>query len=105
LPGVATGSEIMAAQDAGHTELKFFPAVQAGGAAMLKAWGGPFADIAFCPTGGVSADNAASFLGLSNVLCVGGSWLVPQDALETGDWARITRLAHEAAALPRPVRR
>lgn len=99
LPGVATGSEIMAAMDAGHTELKFFPAVQAGGTAMLKAWSGPFADVRFCPTGGVSAANAREFLALPNVACVGGSWLVPADALARQDWAAITRLAAEAAQL------
>ena len=99
LPGVATGSEIMLCQQDGLTELKFFPALQAGGVAMLKAWGGPFADIRFCPTGGITAQNAGEFLALPNVLCVGGSWLVPQDALQQGDWARITRLAAEARAL------
>ena len=99
LPGVATGSEIMMAQEDGYTELKFFPAMQAGGLAMLKAWGGPFGDVKFCPTGGVSIANAKDFLGLSNVACVGGSWLVPADAMETGDWARITALALAAATL------
>ena len=81
LPGVATGSEIMMAQEDGYTELKFFPAMQAGGPAMLKAWGGPFFDVRFCPTGGVTPQNASEFLSLSNVACVGGSWLVPADAL------------------------
>jgi 2-dehydro-3-deoxyphosphogluconate aldolase/(4S)-4-hydroxy-2-oxoglutarate aldolase len=99
LPGVATGSEIMMAQEDGFTELKFFPAMQAGGAAMLKAWSGPFFDVRFCPTGGVTLQNAPEFLALPNVVCVGGSWLVPADALATGDWARITRLAGEARAL------
>ncbi len=99
LPGVATGSEIMLAQEEGHAALKFFPALQAGGAAMLKAWSGPFGDVVFCPTGGISPGNAAEFLALPNVACVGGSWLVPGDALAQGDWARITRLAREAAAL------
>ncbi len=93
LPGVATGSEIMMAQEDGYTQLKFFPAMQAGGVAMLKAWGGPFFDVQFCPTGGVSAANAAEFLALPNVVCVGGSWLTPAQALETGDWAQITALA------------
>jgi len=101
LPGVATGSEIMLCQEDGLTALKFFPAMQAGGAAMLKAWGGPFGDVVFCPTGGVTPSNAADFLALSNVVCVGGSWLVPADALAQGDWARITQLAREAAGLPR----
>ena len=99
LPGVATGSEIMAAQEDGYTELKFFPAMQAGGLAMLKAWQGPFGDVRFCPTGGVSASNAAEFLALANVVCVGGSWLTPADAVARGDWARITQLAREAVAL------
>jgi 2-dehydro-3-deoxyphosphogluconate aldolase / (4S)-4-hydroxy-2-oxoglutarate aldolase len=99
LPGVATGSEIMAAQEDGYTALKFFPAVQAGGLAMLKAWQGPFGDVTFCPTGGVSAANAAEFLSLSNVVCVGGSWLTPADAVLQGDWARITQLAQQAVAL------
>ncbi|MCX7262481.1 MAG: bifunctional 4-hydroxy-2-oxoglutarate aldolase/2-dehydro-3-deoxy-phosphogluconate aldolase [Burkholderiales bacterium] len=99
LPGVATGSEIMMAQEDGYTELKFFPAMQAGGPAMLKAWGGPFFDVRFCPTGGVTAQNASEFLSLSNVACVGGSWLVPAEALAKGDWARIEKLAREACQL------
>ena len=99
LPGVATGGEIMAAQEDGFTALKFFPALQAGGSAMLKAWSGPFFDVKFCPTGGISLQNAADFLALPNVLCVGGSWLVPADALTQGDWGRITMLAREAVKL------
>ncbi len=99
LPGVATGSEIMAASEDGYTELKFFPAMQAGGPAMLKAWSGPFTDVRFCPTGGVSTANAGDFLSLPNVVCVGGSWLTPADAVASGDWDRITRLAREAASL------
>jgi 2-dehydro-3-deoxyphosphogluconate aldolase/(4S)-4-hydroxy-2-oxoglutarate aldolase len=99
LPGVATGSEIMMAQEDGYTELKFFPAMQAGGPAMLKAWGGPFFDVRFCPTGGVTPQNASEFLSLSNVACVGGSWLVPADALAKGDWSRIEQLAREACQL------
>ena len=99
LPGVATGSEIMMAQEDGYTELKFFPAMQAGGSAMLKAWGGPFCDVRFCPTGGVTAQNASEFLSLPNVACVGGSWLVPAEALANGDWARIEKLAREACQL------
>lgn len=101
LPGVATGSEIMMAQEEGCTELKFFPALQAGGPAMLKAWQGPFGEVRFCPTGGVSASNAAEFLALSNVACVGGSWLTPAELVAKGDWDGITRLAREAAALKR----
>jgi 2-dehydro-3-deoxyphosphogluconate aldolase/(4S)-4-hydroxy-2-oxoglutarate aldolase len=101
LPGVATGSEIMAAQEDGYTALKFFPAMQAGGIAMLKAWSGPFGDVKFCPTGGVTPQNAPELLALLNVACVGGSWLVPADALARGDWARIEALAREAVALRR----
>ena len=99
LPGVATGSEIMMAQADGFTELKFFPALQAGGPAMLKAWGGPFFDVKFCPTGGVTLQNASDFLALPNVVCVGGSWLVPADALAQGDWTRITQLARDTQNL------
>lgn len=99
LPGVATGSEILAAQEDGFTELKFFPAVQAGGIPMLKAWHGPFGDVRFCPTGGVSPANAREFLAQPNVACVGGSWLVPADALASGDWSRVEALAREAARL------
>ncbi|MEY3613432.1 MAG: aldolase [Pseudomonadota bacterium] len=101
LPGVATGSEIMMAQEGGYTELKFFPAMQAGGPAMLKAWSGPFFDVKFCPTGGVTQQNANDLLSLPNVACVGGSWLVPADAMAQGDWARIEKLAREASQLPR----
>lgn len=101
LPGVATGSEIMMAQEDGYTELKFFPAMQAGGPAMLKAWAGPFFDVTFCPTGGVTTGNAAEFLALPNVTCVGGSWLVPGDALVQGHWHRIEALAREASQLRR----
>ena len=101
LPGVATGSEIMLAQEGGYTELKFFPAMQAGGPAMLKAWSGPFFDVRFCPTGGVTSENAAEFLSLPNVLCVGGSWLVPADAMAQGDCARIETLARQASKIKR----
>lgn len=101
LPGVATGSEILLAQEDGYDALKFFPALQAGGAAMLKAWQGPFGDVKFCPTGGITAANAADFLALPNVACVGGSWLTPADAIAAQDWKRITRVASEAAALRR----
>jgi 2-dehydro-3-deoxyphosphogluconate aldolase/(4S)-4-hydroxy-2-oxoglutarate aldolase len=96
---VSTAGEIMAAQDDGYTELKFFPAMQAGGVAMLKAWHGPFGDVRFCPTGGVNAGNAAELLALPNVVCVGGSWLTPADSVDAGDWDKITRLAREAKSL------
>ncbi|WP_349257297.1 bifunctional 4-hydroxy-2-oxoglutarate aldolase/2-dehydro-3-deoxy-phosphogluconate aldolase [Novimethylophilus sp.] len=101
LPGVATGSEIMMAQEDGYNELKFFPAMQAGGPNLLKAWGGPFTDVKFCPTGGVSPENASQLLALSNVVCVGGSWLTPSDLMAKGDWAKITELAKQAAAFSR----
>ena len=103
LPGVATGSEIMMAQEDGLTELKFFPAMQAGGTAMLKAWSGPFGEVSFCPTGGVTVQNAPELLALPNVLCVGGSWLVPVDAMNQGDWGRITQLARDAVMLAKEV--
>ena len=99
LPGVATGSEIMMALADGLAELKFFPAMQAGGPAMLKAWSGPFGDVRFCPTGGVTAANALDFLALPNVVCVGGSWLTPADVLARGNWAQITALAFQASRL------
>eukprot|EP01030_Chromulinospumella_sphaerica_P024657 gene24657-24753_t len=95
LPGVATGSEIMMAQEDGFTQLKFFPAMQAGGPAMLKAWSGPFFDVKFCPTGGVTLQNAPEFLALPNVVCVGGSWIVPADVMVKGEWDKITQLAKD----------
>ena len=101
LPGVATSSEIMTAQEEGFTQLKFFPAMQAGGVPLLKGWSGPFADIQFCPTGGVSLENAPQLLALPNVVCVGGSWLTPADVMAKGDWAKITQMAKEACALSR----
>jgi 2-dehydro-3-deoxyphosphogluconate aldolase / (4S)-4-hydroxy-2-oxoglutarate aldolase len=101
LPGVSTASEVMAANDSGYDFLKFFPAAAAGGIAMLKALAGPFADVVFCPTGGITVDNAGQYLALPNVKVCGGTWLTPADALAAGDWARITRLAREASALPR----
>ena len=99
LPGVASGSEIMMAQEDGFTQLKFFPAMQAGGPAMLKAWSGPFFDVQFCPTGGVTLQNAPEFLALPNVVCVGGSWLVPAAAVAAGDWAQVTALAQATQSL------
>ena len=103
LPGVATASDILRAHVEELHTLKFFPALQAGGLAMLKAWQGPFGEVSFCPTGGIHAGNASEFLALANVACVGGSWLVPQDAMEQGDWARITALAKAAKALKSEV--
>jgi len=99
LPGVASASEIMRAQDDGWNELKFFPAMQAGGVAMLKAWSGPFFDVRFCPTGGVTEQNAPALLALPNVVCVVGSWLVPADALALGAWERVTQLARATQSL------
>ena len=99
LPGVATAGEVMAAQADGLNFLKFFPAVQAGGLAMLKALAGPFPDVAFCPTGGISLETAPLFLALGNVRVCGGSWLTPADAVAAGDWGRITALARQAQAL------
>jgi 2-dehydro-3-deoxyphosphogluconate aldolase/(4S)-4-hydroxy-2-oxoglutarate aldolase len=103
LPGVATPSELMKAMSTGIDTFKFFPAVPAGGVGALKAFGGPFSDIAFCPTGGIDQHNAHEFLALPNVLCIGGSWVAPQKAIEAGDWAAITALAKDASAL-RPAR-
>lgn len=99
LPGVATASEAMAAQGDGYTFLKFFPASAAGGVTMLKALAGPFPDLWFCPTGGLTPQTAPEYLALPHVPVCGGSWLTPADAIEQGDWARITRLAREAGAL------
>lgn len=99
LPGVATASEAMAAQDDGYHFVKFFPAQQAGGVAMLKALAGPFTDLKFCPTGGLTPENAPQFLALPNVAVCGGSWLTPADAVAAGDWARITALAKASHAL------
>ncbi len=101
LPGTATGSEVMQANADGYFFLKFFPAMQAGGLAMLKALAGPFTDVKFCPTGGISLETAPHYLALDNVKVVGGSWLTPADAVAAKDWARITRLAREATALRR----
>jgi 2-dehydro-3-deoxyphosphogluconate aldolase/(4S)-4-hydroxy-2-oxoglutarate aldolase len=101
LPGVATASEVMAAQADGLSFLKFFPATAAGGIPMLKALTGPFPDVVFCPTGGISLATAPDFLGLPNVKVCGGSCLTPADAVKAGDWARITQLAREASALQR----
>ena len=101
LPGAATATEIMGLLERGYGVQKFFPAEAVGGAAALKAIGGPLPQVRFCPTGGVSAANAHEFLALSNVACVGGSWIVPADAIAAGDWQRIEQLAAGAAALPR----
>ena len=99
LPGVATASEVMAAQADGLSFLKFFPATAAGGIPLLKALAGPFPDVLFCPTGGITPQTAGDFLALPNVRVCGGSWLTPAAVVRAGDWARISALAREAAAL------
>lgn len=99
LPGVATAGEVMAALADGLDFLKFFPATAAGGIPMLKALAGPFPDVAFCPTGGITPASAPDFLALSNVIVCGGSWLTPAEAVAAGDWARISALAKAASAL------
>lgn len=99
LPGVATASEVMAAQAQGFDFLKLFPAVPVGGLALLKALAGPFPDVAFCPTGGLTPQNAAEFLALPNVLVCGGSWLTPASLMAQRDWAAITALARQTVGL------
>ncbi len=101
LPGAVTPSEIMAAMEEGYSLLKFFPAEQAGGAAYLKALSSPLAGVRFCPTGGITAKNAASYLGLPNVICVGGSWVAPDELIDAGDWQAIEELARQAVAAAR----
>lgn len=99
LPAAVTPSEIMAALEQGYDMLKFFPAEQAGGAAYLKALASPLAGVRFCPTGGVTAANAGSYLALGNVVCVGGSWVAPDELVNDGKWDRIEALAREASTL------
>lgn len=99
LPGVVTPSEVMRLLEKGITAMKFFPAEAAGGIPMLKSIGGPLPQVMFCPTGGVTPNNAPQYLELSNVACVGGSWMAPADLVDKGDWTEITRRASEAAAL------
>jgi 2-dehydro-3-deoxyphosphogluconate aldolase/(4S)-4-hydroxy-2-oxoglutarate aldolase len=101
LPGVATATELMAGLAAGFSDFKLFPAGVAGGTGALKAFQSPFPQARFCPTGGVDAGNAGDYLALPNVVCVGGSWVAPAEAVRAGDWGRITALAREAAALGR----
>lgn len=99
LPGAATASEVMSLLERGYRHLKFFPAVPAGGHQLLGAWASPLPQIRFCPTGGINLTNAADFLALPNVLCVGGSWLTPADKLAGANWPAIELLAREAASL------
>ena len=99
LPGSATASEVMRAMEWGYSMLKFFPAEAAGGAKMLKSLGGPLPQVSFCPTGGVSPSNAGDYLSLSNVICVGGSWISPDAEVAAGDWAAIEARARQARTL------
>ncbi|MFT6309538.1 MAG: 2-dehydro-3-deoxyphosphogluconate aldolase/(4S)-4-hydroxy-2-oxoglutarate aldolase [Patiriisocius sp.] len=99
LPGIMSAADIMRARDGGFTEVKFFPAAQSGGPNMLKALGGPFTETVFCPTGGINAATAMDYLSLSNVLCVGGSWVAPRELVEAGDWEGITQLASACLTL------
>lgn len=99
IPGIATPGELMLALEHGIDTMKLFPAEVVGGREMLKALHGPFPQVKFCPTGGISLETAPEYLKLPNVLCVGGSWLTPKDAVANKDWAAITRLAEEASAL------
>lgn len=102
LPGVSTASEAMALLERGVTRMKFFPARAAGGPAYLAALASPLPQVRFCPTGGIGPDTAGDYLALPNVACVGGSWMLPPEAVRARDWARIERLAREAARLGRP---
>ena len=99
LPGAVTATEIMTLLERGYTVQKFFPAEQSGGATFLKSIGSPIPQVKFCPTGGISLKNAPDYLSLKNILCVGGSWVAPKEAMAAGDWAAITKLAAEARAL------
>jgi len=101
LPGAATSSEVMRLLERGYSVQKFFPAEANGGAPALKSIAGPLPQVSFCPTGGVSLTNAPNYLSLPNTLCVGGSWIVPQNLIDAGDWDGITELASQAAALAR----
>ena len=98
-PGIATASELMQALAHGFDLVKFFPAEQSGGIASLKAFASPLADVKFCPTGGITAKNAADYLSLPNVICVGGSWVAPDDLIKAGKWDEIEALAREASKL------
>jgi 2-dehydro-3-deoxyphosphogluconate aldolase/(4S)-4-hydroxy-2-oxoglutarate aldolase len=99
LPGIATASELMHGMELGYQRFKFFPAESSGGIAALKSFAAPFAQARFCPTGGIDAAKAPAYLALPNVITVGGSWMVPADALANGDWQRVANLAREAAVL------
>ncbi|MEW2632495.1 bifunctional 4-hydroxy-2-oxoglutarate aldolase/2-dehydro-3-deoxy-phosphogluconate aldolase [Streptomyces sp. NPDC048389] len=99
LPGVSTASEVVALLERGVSEMKFFPAEAAGGTPYLKSLAGPLPQARFCPTGGVSPASAPDYLRLPNVACVGGTWMLPADAIRAGDWARVATLARGAAAM------
>lgn len=101
IPGIASISELMEGTGVGYTHFKFFPAEAAGGVKTLKSIHGPFSDIRFCPTGGINEKNYQDYLALPNVACVGGSWIVPDDAIAAGDWQRITDLCKEAVTKAR----
>ena len=101
IPGIATASELMRGMEHGWRRFKFFPAESSGGIGALKGFGGPLPMARFCPTGGIDAAKAPAYLALPNVACVGGSWMVPADAVKASDWARIGALAAEAASLKR----
>jgi 2-dehydro-3-deoxyphosphogluconate aldolase/(4S)-4-hydroxy-2-oxoglutarate aldolase len=99
LPGAATASEVMRGLDAGLTYFKFFPAEASGGVAMLKALSGPFAQVRFCPTGGITPESASSYLALPNVVCIGGTWLAPKNLVTDHNWSQIAQLARAASRL------
>jgi len=99
LPGIASAAELMRCREYGYTEMKLFPAETSGGAAAIKALGGPFGDVRFCPTGGIGPHNVMDYLALANVLCVGGSWICPSALVKAGRWDEITELARAAASL------
>jgi 2-dehydro-3-deoxyphosphogluconate aldolase / (4S)-4-hydroxy-2-oxoglutarate aldolase len=99
IPAIATASELMLGMEHGHRCFKFFPAQAAGGVAALRAWSGPFADLRFCPTGGIDASSAPDYLALPSVVTVGGSWMAPADAIAARDWSRIGDLARACASL------
>ena len=99
IPGVSSPSDVMQALSYGFAAQKFFPAQQSGGTAMLSALSGPFSQVRFCPTGGININNASEYLALPNVFCIGGSWILPKEAIANGDWETVTRLAKEASSL------
>lgn len=105
LPGAATASEVVALLERGIRMMKFFPAQTSGGIDALKAFSGPFKDVRFCPTGGITAELAPRYLALANVVCIGGSWMLPADAIARGDWDTVRALATRAATLGRPTAR